>query len=125
MSCATRCCKKHGCKYGHYDCKVVAGTERQEFPCEFCLDTRGYAPCGFILGEYKGDPVILRGNLHEYWEIANYRCGFIMDENGEWLHKPNMVESQKMPWQYNTPEEALKFWWLLNNKDSEYAKKYS
>lgn len=127
MSCATHCCKKHGCKYGHYHCRVFAGIIRQEFPCELCFDPNSYPQCGFIIGEYKGDPVILRGNLHEYWEIVNARWDWIMNEAGEWLHNPDRfrLKKQKMPWQYNSPEEALKFWWVLNNKDSEYAKKYS
>lgn len=36
MSCASHCCKRHGCKYAYKNCPVMAGTEEQEFPCESC-----------------------------------------------------------------------------------------
>lgn len=38
MSCKTHCCKRHGCKYGYGNCPVYAGTEKQEYPCEYCVN---------------------------------------------------------------------------------------
>lgn len=35
-SCATHCCKNHGCKYGHEDCPVSNGEVAQEYLCEYC-----------------------------------------------------------------------------------------
>ncbi len=35
-TCVSHCCKEHGCKYGHEDCPVMAGTHQQECPCESC-----------------------------------------------------------------------------------------
>ena len=32
------CCLHHGCKYGHDDCPVASGMQKQEFACEYCRD---------------------------------------------------------------------------------------
>lgn len=33
-SCASHCCKRHGCKYGYEDCPVVSGEVTQEYSCQ-------------------------------------------------------------------------------------------
>lgn len=32
------CCHRHGCKYGHAKCPVLAGEVEQYYPCEQCGD---------------------------------------------------------------------------------------
>jgi len=34
------CCLRHGCKYGDDDCTVETGNDKQEFPCESCMEER-------------------------------------------------------------------------------------
>ena len=43
-SCASHCCKRHGCKYGEPGCPVVAGTVEQMYPCEACDEEPTCAP---------------------------------------------------------------------------------
>lgn len=35
-SCATHCCRNHGCKYGLEGCPVAAGQVEQAYLCEYC-----------------------------------------------------------------------------------------
>ena len=35
-SCASHCCKNHGCKYGYEKCPVSTGAVAQEHLCEHC-----------------------------------------------------------------------------------------
>lgn len=37
-SCASHCCKRHGCKYGYEDSPVVNGEVPQEYSCQTGFD---------------------------------------------------------------------------------------
>lgn len=47
MSHVTHCCHRHGCKYADLDCCVALGTDKQEYPCEYCMDEDHILIAGF------------------------------------------------------------------------------
>ena len=43
----SHCCLRHGCKYGDPSCSVETGNDKQEFPCESCMEEEHLTIVGF------------------------------------------------------------------------------
>lgn len=87
--CASHCCVKHGCKYGHDDCPVVLGEEEQEHPCEDCDVDRMEA--GAKAGQIVMDRVellrVLNDNKHLGGQVKELQMALTLKEEQLRAHR--------------------------------------